>query len=79
MREIGWLLRKGWVFTAAYREIVERLSPGDEIRALHSRTIENGGTWYLVSVGDFGHVVVRGGQKDKILAQFKEILINRRP
>lgn len=79
MREIGSLLRKGWVFAAAYREIVERLSPGDEIRALHSRTIENGGTWYLVSVGDFGHVVVRGGQKDKILAQFKEILINRRP
>jgi hypothetical protein len=63
MREIGPLLKKGWTFVAAFREFVERLTPDDEIRALHTRAVENGENWGLLSVGDFGHVVVWGRKK----------------
>jgi len=64
IQEIGSLLKKGWVFAAAFREVVEQLSPDDDIRVLHTRTIENGGAWCLVSIGDFGHAVVRGNGKN---------------
>jgi hypothetical protein len=72
MQEIGTLLKRGWDFAAAFPEVVERLTPDDEIRALHSRTIKNGGAWCLVTIGDFGHAVVRGSEKDKVLAKFKD-------
>jgi ParB-like nuclease family protein len=74
MKEVGSLLKKGWMFAAALREVVERLTPDNEIRALHTRTIENGGAWCLVTIGDFGHAVVRGNGKDKVLAKIKEFL-----
>ena len=74
MQEVGSLLKKGWMFAAALGEVVERLTPDNEIRALHSRTIENGGAWCLVTIGDFGHAVVRGGGKDKVLNKIKDLL-----
>ena len=75
MREIGPLLKKGWTFVAALREVVERLTPDDEIRALHTRAVENGENWYLLSVGDFGHVVVWGAEKNRTLAKVKGTLV----
>ncbi len=74
MREIGLVLKKGWTFAAAFREVIERLTPDDGIRALHTRAVENGGNWYLSSVGNFGHVVVWGAEKDKTLAKVKDTL-----
>jgi hypothetical protein len=74
MLEIGPFLKKGWTYAAAFREVIERLTPDDEIRALHTRAIENGEQWYLSSVGNFGHVVVWGTEKDKALAKIKETL-----
>jgi hypothetical protein len=77
MREVGSLLKKGWVFPGgAFGEAIEPLTPDDEIRALHTRTIENGGVWYLVTIGDFVHAVVRGNGKDKVLARMKDFLAN---
>jgi hypothetical protein len=60
MLEIGALLKRGWTFVAAYGEVIVRLTPDDEIRALHTRAVESGENWRLLSVGDFGHVVVWG-------------------
>ena len=74
MQEVGSLLKKGWMFAAALEEVVERLTPDNEIRALHTRTIQNGGAWYLVTIGDFAHVVVRGYGKDKALDGIKGLL-----
>ena len=74
MREIGPLLKKGWTLVAAFREVVERLTPDDEIRALHTRAVENGENWCLLSVGNFGHVVVWGAEKDRALAKVKDTL-----
>jgi hypothetical protein len=74
MLEIGPLLKKGWTFVAASREVTDRLTPDDEIRALHTRVVENGGNWCLLSVGNFGHVVVWGTDKDKTLGKIKDIL-----
>jgi hypothetical protein len=74
MLEISPLLRSGWTFAAAFREIVERLTPDDKIRALHTRAVANGEKWYLNSVGDFGHLVVWGTEKDKILATLRDTL-----
>ena len=76
MREIGSLLKKGWTFGAAFREVVERLTPDDEIRALHTRAIASGGNWYISSVGNFAHIVAWGPEKDKILGRLKEALAN---
>jgi len=74
MREIGPLLKRGWNFVAAFREVIERLTPDDEIRALHTRAVENGRNWCLLSVGTFGHVVVWGAEKDRTLAKVKDTL-----
>src|SRR5271166_4875630 len=74
MLEIGPLLKKGWTFVAAFREVIERLTPDDEIRALHTRAVANGGNWCLLSVGNFGHVVVWGAEKDRTLAKVKDTL-----
>jgi hypothetical protein len=74
MHEVGSLLKKGWMFAAALGEVVERLTPDNEIRALHTRTIQNGGAWCLVTIGDFAHAVVRGNGKDKVLAKIKDLL-----
>jgi hypothetical protein len=76
MQKVGSLLKKGWVFAAAFGEVVEPLTPDNEIRALHTRTIENGGVWCLVTIGDFMHAVVRGNEKDKVLAKMKDFLAN---
>ena len=59
---------------SAFREVVERLTADDEIRALHTRAVANGEKWYLSSVGNFGHIVVWGAEKDKTLAKVKETL-----
>jgi hypothetical protein len=74
MREIGPLLKKGWTFVAAFREVLERLTPDDKIRALHTRAVENGEIWCLLSVGDFGHIVVWGAEKNRTLAKVKDTL-----
>jgi hypothetical protein len=74
MIEIGSLLKRGWNLAAALREVIERLTPDDEIRALHARAVANGEKWYLSSVGGFGHVVVWGTEIDKTLAKVKETL-----
>ena len=74
MLEIGPLLKLGWTFVAAFREVIERLTPDDEIRALHTRAVGNGGNWCLLSVGNFGHVVVWGSEKDGTLAKVKDTL-----
>jgi hypothetical protein len=74
MGEIGPLLKKGWTFVAAFREVIERLTPDDEIRALHTRAVENGENWCLLSVGNFGHVVVWGAEKDRTLAKVRDTL-----
>jgi hypothetical protein len=74
MLEIGPLLKRGWPFVAAFREVIDRLTPDDEIRALHTRAVANGGNWCLLSVGIFGHVVVWGAEKDRTLAKVKDTL-----
>jgi hypothetical protein len=74
MLEISPLLRSGWTFAAAFRQVVERLTPDDKIRALHTRAVANGEKWYLSSVGNFGHLVVWGAEKDKILAKLRDTL-----
>jgi hypothetical protein len=74
MLEIAPLLKRGWTFVAAFREVIERLTPDDEIRALHTRAVANGEKWYLSSVGNFGHIVVWGAEKDKTLAKVKDTL-----
>jgi hypothetical protein len=74
MLEISYLLRKGWTFIAASREVVERLTPDDEIRALHTRAIASGGNWFITLVGGFGHLVVWGTEKDKTLAKLRDAL-----
>ena len=74
MLEIGFLLKKGWSFAAAFQEVVERLTADDEIRALHTRAVANGEQWYLSSIGNFGHLVVWGREKDKTLAKVKGTL-----
>jgi hypothetical protein len=74
MREIGPLLKRGWTFVSAFQEVVERLTADDEIRALHTRAVANGEKWYLSSVGNFGHIVVWGAEKDKTLAKVQETL-----
>jgi hypothetical protein len=74
MLEIAPLLKGGWTFVAAFREVVERLTPDDQIRSLHTRAVENGRQWYLSSVGNFGHVIVWGTEKEKTLAKVKEAL-----
>ncbi len=83
MLEIAPLLKRGWTFVAAFREVIERLTPDDEIRALHSRAVANGEQWYLSSVGNFGHLVVWGTEKDKTLAKVKDTLakatVSQRP
>jgi hypothetical protein len=73
MKEIGPLLKRGWAFTAASREVIERLTPDNEIRALHTRAVANGGDYYQSTVGNFAHIVIGGPGKDKILAKFEEI------
>jgi hypothetical protein len=73
MKEIGPLLKRGWTFTVAFREVVERLTPDDEIRVLHTRAVAQGGSYYQITVGKFGHIVIAGPEKDKILAKFAEI------
>ena len=78
MLEIGPFLKKGWTFVAASREVTDRLSPDDEIRALHTRAVENGGNWCLLSVGNFGHVVVWGRKEIKLLARLKIVWRDRR-
>jgi hypothetical protein len=79
MFEIGPLLKKGWTFAVAFREVTERLSPDDEIRALHTRAVENGGNWCVLSVGKFWHVVVWGSEKDKTLNKLKDSLAKPTP
>jgi hypothetical protein len=74
MREIGSLLKRGWAFGAAFQEIIERLTPDDQIRALHTRSVANGVNWYISSVGGFGHIVAWGPQKDRILVSLRETL-----
>jgi hypothetical protein len=74
MREIGSLLKKGWAFGAAFEEVIERLTPDDKIRALHTRAVANGGHCYLSSVGSFTHIVAWGPEKDRILAKLKDAL-----
>jgi hypothetical protein len=74
MREIGSLLKRGWTFSVAFQEVIERLTPDDEIRALHTRAVANGGNWYFSSVGSFEHFVAWGPEKDKILAKLKDAL-----
>ena len=74
MLEIGPLLKRGWTFVAAFREVIERLTPDDEIRALHTRAVENGGNWCLLSVGNFEHCVIWGAEKGKTLAKVKDAL-----
>ena len=82
MRRIGVLMgsdesdHEAQSFVAAFREVVERLTPDDQIRALHTRAVENGQQWYLSSVGNFGHVIVWGTEREKTLAKVKEALAN---
>ena len=73
MLEIGPFLKKGWTFVAASREVTDRLSPDDEIRALRTGR-SNGGNWCLLSVGNFGHIVVWGAERDKTLGKIKDSL-----
>jgi len=72
MLEVGLLLKRGWTFVAAVREVVEKLTPDDEIRALHTRALENGKNWCLVSVGTFAHIVVWGAEKEITLSNIKD-------
>jgi hypothetical protein len=74
MREIGSLLKKGWTFGAAFEEVIEQLTPDDQIRALHTRAVANGGTCYVSSVGSFWHIVAWRPDKGKILDKLKDAL-----
>ena len=73
MLEIGPLLKRGWTFVAAFREVIERLTPDDEIRALHTRAVENGGNWCLLSVGNFEHLVMWGAEKEKLSPRLRTL------
>jgi hypothetical protein len=74
IRDIAHLLKRGWRFAAAFHDVVERLTPDDEIRALHSRAVAQGGQWYQIIVGNFAHMVITGPEKERILAKSAEIL-----
>jgi uncharacterized Rmd1/YagE family protein len=74
MLEIGPLLKRGWTYIAAFHEVIQRLTPDDQIRALHTRAVENGERWCLISIGNFGHVVVWGVDRDKALAKVNDAL-----
>jgi len=56
MRNIAPLLRRGWIYSDAVEEVAGRLSPDDEIRALHSRTVAAGGR-LKTTVAGFVHIV----------------------
>ena len=47
MREIGSFLKRGRTLSSVFQEVIERLTPNDEIRALHTRAVANGENWYL--------------------------------
>ena len=40
----------------AVQEVTDRLTPDDQIRALHTGSVANGASWYISSVGSFWHV-----------------------
>ena len=58
MKIVGLLLKKGWKVYCCLGG--RRRAKDDEIRALHTRTIQNGGAWCLVTIGDFAHAVEPG-------------------
>ena len=85
MLEIGPLLKRGWTFVAAFREVIERLTPDNRSGPFilgRSQMVEigvcSGGRkrreLVLLSVGNFGHIVVWGAEKDKTLAKVKDTL-----
>jgi hypothetical protein len=76
MREIGPLLKKGWTLVAAFREVVERLTPDDEIRAFilgRSKTARIG----ACSPSEISGMLWCGGRKKIGLSQRLKTLWRR--
>jgi hypothetical protein len=57
IKAVGKLLQQQWRHVEAVAEVSGRLSPDDEIRDLHSKTVAEGGRLRTVGAG-FHHVVV---------------------
>jgi hypothetical protein len=64
------LMLRGWVFGDALRDVMDELTPGDEIRALHSRAVQAGGR-LKTTVAGFVHVVVMEDQAAEFEARLK--------
>jgi hypothetical protein len=70
MLKVKTLLLRGWVFLEALRDVVDELTPDDNIRTLHSRTVQAGGR-LKTTVAGFVHVVVMEDQAQELEARLK--------
>jgi hypothetical protein len=70
MLKVKTLMLRGWVFGDALRDVMDELTPGDEIRALHSRAVQAGGR-LKTTVAGFVHVVVMEDQAAEFEARLK--------
>jgi hypothetical protein len=57
LKAVGKLLQQGWGYDEAIEEVAGRLKPDDQIRDLHTKTVQAGGRLRTVVAG-FHHVVV---------------------
>jgi hypothetical protein len=67
MLKVKTLLLRGWVFLEALRDVIDELTPDDNIPALHSRAVQAGGR-LKTTVSGFVHVVVMEDQAQELEA-----------
>jgi hypothetical protein len=70
MLKVKTLMLRGWVFRDALRDVMDELTPGDEIRVLHSRAVQAGGR-LKTTVAGFVHFVVMEDQAQDLEARLK--------
>jgi hypothetical protein len=51
MLKVKTLLLRGWVFLEALRNVIDELTPDDNIRALLTRAVQGGGTYRCTIAG----------------------------
>jgi hypothetical protein len=51
MLKVKTLLLRGWVFLEALRDVIDELTPDDDIRALLTRAVQGGGTYRCTIAG----------------------------
>jgi predicted lipoprotein len=70
MLKVKTLMLRGWVFRDALQDVMDELTPGDEIRGLHTRAVQAGGR-LKTTVAGFVHVVVTEDQAQDLVARLK--------